>query len=155
MTDLIYYPSKRRDNKRELYIESDKALKYKVIQPHSGERLIIYEGDKEIGQVNGCYIELFGNQIPEKRFGMFNWAWVMSDSPEQLIRPHLDKYLLNDEVVAYVTDKTALSLSLLDLFKGVVLPDKFIKLTYDDNKIDDLFALCLLLVDVSRTFHSM
>ena len=88
MVNLIYYPSKRRDNKRELYIESDKALKYKVIQPHSGERLIIYEGDKEIGQVNGCYIELFGNQIPEKRFGMFNWAWVMSDSPEQLIRPH-------------------------------------------------------------------
>ena len=72
-------------------------------------------------------------------------------------RAHIDndKYLLNDEVVAYVTDKTALSMSLFDLFKGVALPDKFIKLTYNDNKIDDLFALCLLLVDVSKTFHSM
>lgn len=157
MQNLTYYPSKRSGNKRELYIESDIKLNYKAVIPEAGTQLDIYEGTQLIGQVDGTYIEIFGKPIPKKKLSFLTWAWVISESPKQLLSPHLDddKYLLNNEIVALVTDKTAVSQNIFDLFKKTEQSERFIKLSYDETKLDEITALCLLLVDVSKTFHSI
>ncbi len=66
MLNLIYYPSRQRGNKRELYVESDIKLNYRAVIPESGTQLDLYEGTQLIGQVNGTYIELFGKPIIKK-----------------------------------------------------------------------------------------
>ena len=157
MIDLIYYPTKHRKNKRELFIESDIKLNYKALIPEAGTHLDVYEETKLIGKVNGTHIELFDTPIPKKQLSFFTWSWVISDSPEQLLSPHMedDKYLLNGEIVVRVIDRTAVSQNICNIFKKVDTSERFMKLSYDETKVDGIIAFCLLLVDVSKTFHSI
>lgn len=132
-------------------------LNYRAVIPEAGTQLDLYEETQLIGQVNGTYIELFGKPITKKKLSIFTWAWILSESPEQLLSPHIDddKYLLNGEIVALITDTIAVSQNIFDIFKKTESPECFIKLTYDETKLDEITAFSLLLVDVSKTFHSI
>ena len=160
MKSLTYYPSKTGICDRQLHIESNSGLNYRAEIPESGTHLSIFDGKQLIGQVDGTYIVLFGKTIEQKKLGWCSWAWVLHDSPQQLLRPEGDSYLLDGLVVANVTDKLAVIDSydlfeIFNLFKKRNLSERFLKLDYDEKKIDDMTAFCLLLVKVSKTFHTI
>ncbi len=160
MKSLTYYPSKTGICDRQLHIESNSALSYRAEIPESGTHLSIFDGKQLIGQVDGTYIVLFGKPIEQKKHGWCSWAWVLHDSPQQLLWPESDCYLLDGLVVANVTDKLAVIDSydlfeILNLFKKRNPSERFLKLDYDEKKIDDITAFCLLLVKVSKTFHTI
>ncbi|WP_394391439.1 hypothetical protein [Shewanella woodyi] len=62
---------------------------------------------------------------------------------------------MNGEIVALITDKTAVSQNIFDIFKKTDTSEHYIKLAYDETKLDEITAFSLLLVDISKTFHSI
>lgn len=152
MKELTYYPNRKKENKSELYVDFGSLKDYKVFIPTSGTRLELYRGSSLISKVGGTYIQLFGRDVPTKTVGLFKWAWILSENPECLLFPQGDKYVIDKEVVAEVIDETAVSSNLFDLFKaGDGDGDgRYLKLVYDEEKLDEVVAIALLLVDISR-----
>lgn len=158
MKSLTYYPSKTGICDRQLHIESNSGLNYRAEIPESGTHLSIFEAKQLIGQVDGTHIVLFSKPIEQKKLGWCRWAWVLQDSPQQLLRPEGNNYLLDDKVVANVTDKLAVLDSndlfdIFNIFKKRNHSERFMKIEYDEKKINDITAFWLLLVDLSKTFH--
>jgi hypothetical protein len=156
MLKITYYPNRSSWNSNELKFESNFNQLFTARLPVSGTHVELLEGDKVIGEVDGTYIVLNGNPIKQKRKGIWRWAWVLTEKPELLLWPGDSEYLINNEVVASISESEPPSSNPFDLFKSEMdSSEAYIQLSFKEGKIDPLIAMSLLLVSVSRTFHSI
>jgi hypothetical protein len=155
MAYFIYHGDKE-DTIRELEIESNIPNKYRVLVPSSGTALNVMEGDNLVAQVNGTHIVLHGEPIEIQRDGISRWGWVIDNNSRTVLYPNNESYRIDNEVVARVTSGGGLFSWLLIMLKtrSFIPFSPFIKLEYDDDKIETLLALSIHLVDVSNSFHS-
>ncbi|WP_199608750.1 hypothetical protein [Flocculibacter collagenilyticus] len=157
MAFIKYYPQRTTGIKHELYLESDIRLDYTVMIPESGTQLDVYENEKLVAQIDGNCIKIQNQQVPEKKYGVFNWAWEFKHPQKIEIRPENDNFYSDGDVIGFVSTKEA-STGILDLifnFRNSVSEEGIVKLNYQDHKLNTLIALCLLLVKVSRRFHTI
>jgi len=141
---------------RELDIESSISSEYRVFVPISGRHLDVMKGNDLVAQVNGTHVVLHGEPIEIQRDGILKWGWVINNNLRIILYPNNDNYLIGNEVVARTLSGGDLFSWLLAMFKtrSFISFAPFIKLEYDDEKIEILLALCIHLVDVSNSFHS-
>lgn len=155
MLNIIYYPYRTQGKPNYLYFETDFNLSYEAAFSQSGGKIEIRENGTLVGTVYETQIEINNKAIKQKRLGIFRWAWILSESPEVLLHPGNDEYLINKSVVAKVTMLGVLTTSSLSIFPsllGGVTPNKDVhtKLSFNELEIDPLLAFSLLLVDISR-----
>ena len=156
MLQITYYPERSSWNSNELKFESNFNQPYTARLPISGSHVELLEGGKVIGEVNGTHIVLNGIPIKQKRKGIWRWAWVLTETPELLLWPGDSEYLINDEVVASISESEPPSSNPFDLFKSEIeRSEAYIQLSFKEGKIDPLIAMSLLLVSVSSRFHSI
>lgn len=139
----------------KLKFESNFDLPYTARLPESGTHIELLDGKRVIGEVDSTFIVLNGVPIKKKRKGVLRWAWIISEEPELLLWPDNTEYLIDGEIVATVHESDPPSSNPFDIFveKSDYI-EPFIELSFDSKHVTPLIAMSLLLVDVSKSFHS-
>ena len=156
---MTYHSRKKAENEatNALFIESDMALKFKSFYAKNGDYLNVVKDGDLVAEVGKSHLNILGRTLPKKQLSMSKWAWLLDESPERLLQPvRVDEYEINGELIAKISKGGGFFSWLVEGIKQKKFSpyDPFIRLEFDETKVDPMLALCLLLIHVSRVYFS-